>query len=82
MGFIRYMPSPDYPASVVLFQLHGGIYGQSYASRETGLIQLTRGQERILNQTYNEIMVIIGAQGWRRKCSDSNLTVTPDRMID
>ena len=24
-GFIRYMPSPYYPASVVLFQLHGGI---------------------------------------------------------
>ena len=24
-GFIRYMPSPYYPTSVVLFQLHGGI---------------------------------------------------------
>ena len=22
-GFLRYMPSPFYPASVVLFQLHG-----------------------------------------------------------
>ena len=47
--------------------------------RETGLIQLT---ERILNQTYNEIMVIIGAQGWRRKCSDGNLTVTPDDRLE
>ena len=27
-------------------------------------------------------MVIIGALGWRRKCCDGNLTVTPDRMID
>ena len=25
MGIICYKPSPDYPASVVLFQLHGGI---------------------------------------------------------
>ena len=24
-GFVRYMPSPFYPASVVLFQLHGGM---------------------------------------------------------
>ena len=24
-GFIRYMPSPYYLASVVLFQLHGGM---------------------------------------------------------
>ena len=23
-GFVRYMPSPFYPASVVLFQLRGG----------------------------------------------------------
>ena len=24
-GFVRYMPSPFYPSSVVLFQLHGGM---------------------------------------------------------
>ena len=24
-GFIRYMPSPFHPASVVIFQLHGGV---------------------------------------------------------
>ena len=24
-GFIRYMPSPSYPASILFFQLHGGM---------------------------------------------------------
>ena len=31
MGFVRYMPPPFYPASVVFFQLHGGMVSHMQA---------------------------------------------------
>ena len=38
MGFVRYMPSPFYPSSVVLFQLHGGMVSlMQLASLDIGL---------------------------------------------
>ena len=30
-GFIRYMPSPFYPASILFFQLHGGMVSRIQA---------------------------------------------------